>query len=185
MFARTPRLTLRPAWPEDAPLLATALADERVVRMLARVPHPYTLADAERWAAQPRGGHEPRFVIAAHDAAYRQGEPRLIGGIGISEYEGGLNLGYWLAPDAWGRGYATEAGRAVIDMARHALPIDRLRAWHFADNPASGRVLRKLGFRPTGTIAPRPSLARSESAPSVEYTLDLTEEDRAPLPIAA
>jgi RimJ/RimL family protein N-acetyltransferase len=181
MFARTPRLTLRPAWPEDAPPLAAALADERVVRMLARVPHPYALADAEQWVAQPRGPHEPRFVIAAHDG----GEPRLIGGIGISEYEGGPALGYWLTPDAWGRGYATEAGRAVIDMARHALPIDRLRAWHFADNPASGRVLRKLGFRPTGTIAPRPSRARPEPAPSIEYTLDLVEDDRAPLPIAA
>jgi RimJ/RimL family protein N-acetyltransferase len=185
MFARTPRLTLRPAWPEDAPLLAAALADERVVRMLARVPHPYALADAERWVAQPRGGHEPRFVITAHDAAHGQREPTLIGGIGISDVDGGPALGYWLAPDAWGRGYATEAGRAVVEMARHALPIDRLRAWHFVDNPASGRVLRKLGFRPTGTTAPRPSLARPEPAPSIEYTLDLAEDDRAPLPIAA
>jgi RimJ/RimL family protein N-acetyltransferase len=185
MFARTPRLTLRPAWPEDAPLLAAALADERVVRLLARVPHPYALADAERWVAQQRGGHEPRFVITAHDAADGQREPTLIGGIGISDVDGGPALGYWLAPDAWGRGYATEAGRAVVEMARHALPIDRLRAWHFADNPASGRVLRKLGFRPTGTTAPRPSLARQEPAPSIEYTLDLAEDDRAPLPIAA
>ncbi len=181
MFARTPRLTLRPAWPEDAPALTAAIADERVVRMLTRVPHPYTLADAEGWIAQPRGGHDPRFVIVAHDG----GEPRLIGGIGISDDEGAANLGYWLTPAAWGQGYATEAGRAVVEMARHALPIDRLEAWHFADNPASGRVLRRLGFRPTGRTLAKRSAARPEAAPSIEYTLDLVEDDRAPMPIAA
>ncbi|WP_200940797.1 GNAT family N-acetyltransferase [Sphingomonas sp. Leaf339] len=181
MFARTERLTLRPAWPEDAPALAGAIGDERVVRMLSRVPYPYTTQDADCWVAQPRGPHEPRFVIEAHD----RGAPALIGGIGISEYEGRPELGYWLTPDAWGRGYATEAGRVVIEMARHALPIDRLDAWHFADNPASGRVLRKLGFRPTGTTIVRQSAGRREQAACVEYTLDLAEDDRVPMPIAA
>lgn len=181
MFARTERLTLRPAWPEDAVALARAIGDERVVRMLARVPYPYTLADAEEWAAQPRSAHEPRFVIEAHGAE----KPELIGGIGISDFEGKASLGYWLTPAAWGRGYATEAGRVVIEMARHALPLDRLAAWHFADNPASGRVLRKLGFRPTGTTVVRQSAGRREAAACVEYTLDLAEDDRAPMPIAA
>ena len=53
----------------------------------------------------------------------------------------GHELGYWLTPDAWGRGYATEAGEAVLAMARHALGLQRLDARHFVDNPASGRVL--------------------------------------------
>ena len=180
MFARTRRLTLRPAWPEDAPALAAAIGHEAVVRMLARAPLPYTLADAQTFAAKPRGAEEPVFTIETHEDG-----PRLVGGIGIHAEEDGAQLGYWLAPDVWGRGYATEAGRAVVAMARHALPIRRLSAWHFADNPASGRVLAKLGFRPTGETAARPSRARAGIAPSIAYALDLEEERSAPMPIAA
>jgi len=181
MFARTERLTLRPAWPEDAGALAAAIGQDMVTRMLSRVPHPYGESDAAAWIAQPRGAEEPRFVILAHDGP----QPVLIGGIAISPEMDGPNLGYWLTPDAWGRGYATEAGRAVIAMARHALPLRRLNAWHFVDNPASGKVLRKLGFRPTGETMSRRSAARAAPAPSIGYALDLAEEDRAPLPIAA
>jgi len=185
MFARTERLTLRPAWAEDAAALAAAIGHAEVARMLAQVPYPYTLADAKLWTALPRGADEPRFVIEAHDhPTARGGRPVLVGGIGISDDD---QLGYWLTPSAWGRGYATEAGRAVVEMARHALPITRLRARHFADNPASGRVLRKLGFRPAGTGETH-SAARSIAAADIEYVLDL--DDRCaprhdPMPIAA
>lgn len=181
MFARTERLTLRPAWPEDAGTLAAAIGQDAVARMLSRVPHPYGESDAATWIAQPRGAEEPRFVILAHHGS----EPELVGAIAIAHEADGPNLGYWLTPDAWGRGYATEAGRAVVAMARHALPLRRLNAWHFADNPASGKVLRKLGFRPTGDTMPRRSAARAASAPAVGYALDLADDDRTPLPIAA
>lgn len=181
MFARTKRLTLRPAWPEDAPALARAIGHESVARMLARVPHPYDLADAEAFLALPRGPHDARFLILAH----RIGAPELIGGIGIVTEDGEARLGYWLKPCAWGRGYATEAGSAVIDMARHALPLRRLGAWHFVDNAASGHVLRKLGFRPTGAVTQRASLGRDAPAPSAAYELDLTAGGDVAMPIAA
>jgi RimJ/RimL family protein N-acetyltransferase len=181
MFARTNRLTLRPAWPEDAPALAQAIGHEAVTRMLMRVPFPYDIADAEAFCTLPRGAHEPQFLIESHDGA----APALIGGIAIDDQGGGdMLLGYWLTPSAWGRGYATEAGRAVVDMARHALPLRRLSAWHFADNPASGAVLRKLGFRATGQTVMRESLARGEAAPAVSYDLDLVDRCE-PMPIAA
>jgi len=181
MFARTKRLTLRPAWPEDAAALAQAIGHDAVTRMLLRVPHPYSLADAEAFCAAPRARDEARFVIIAHD----RDAPALIGGIAISDHEGTPNLGYWLTPSAWGRGYATEAGRAVVDMARHALPLQRLDAWHFLDNPASGAVLRKLGFRATGRTTMRRSPARTEAAPTLAYELDLADRGEAPMPIAA
>jgi RimJ/RimL family protein N-acetyltransferase len=179
MFARTPRLTLRPAWPEDAPALAAAIGHQQVARTLGGVPFPYLLTDAQAWVAEPRSAHEPRFLIFAHDA----GTPRLIGSIAIAPTEALATLGYWLTPDAWGRGYATEAGRAVVDMARHALPIERLGAWHFADNPASGRVLRKLGFEATGTTTAKDAAGRIGSSPCTEYELDLSVQ--AAMPIAA
>jgi RimJ/RimL family protein N-acetyltransferase len=148
--------------------------------MLARAPLPYTLADAESFTARPRGAEEPVFVIVAHD----RGVPALVGGIGIHVDEG-AELGYWITPEAWGRGYATEAGRAVIAMARHALPIRWIKAWQFADNPASARVLAKLGFRPTGQVIPRASAARAEPAPCVAHAIDLQEDRTMPMPIAA
>ncbi|HEU0067121.1 MAG TPA: GNAT family N-acetyltransferase [Sphingomonas sp.] len=181
MFARTKRLTLRPPWPEDAADLACAIAHEAVAHMLARVPYPYTVDDARAFTTLPRGGHDTRFLILAHDDA----TPRLIGGIGIQQHDGEHQLGYWLTPASWGRGYATEAAQAVVAMARDALPIAALHAWHFADNPASGRVLRKLGFRPTGVTTERPSLARETWAPSVAYALDLDAERCAAIPLAA
>ncbi|QXT35359.1 GNAT family N-acetyltransferase [Sphingomonas sanguinis] len=182
MFARTPRLLLRPAWPEDAAALTKAIGHEAVARMAARVPHPYTHDDAERWLAQPCGPTEPRFLMTALD---RGGAPELIGGIAIIAGDTGHELGYWLTPDAWGRGYATEAGRAVVAMARHALPITRLNAWHFVDNPASGHVLTKLGFRPTGQRMARASAGRATLSPSIHYALDLEEERNPAMPLAA
>ena len=61
--------------------------------------------------------------------------------------------------DHWGQGYATEAGRAVVAIADESLRLPHLRASHALDNPASGRVLAKLGFAPDG-VAKLHSLAR-------------------------
>ena len=63
MFARTPRLLLRPGFPEDAPALAGAIADEAIVRHLSVVPWPYTLRDAEAFLASPRDPVLPSFLI--------------------------------------------------------------------------------------------------------------------------
>jgi RimJ/RimL family protein N-acetyltransferase len=79
--------------------------------------------------------------------------------------DGAVELGYWIARPYWGLGYATEAARAVLDIARHSLRLNRLVAGHFVDNPASGRVLEKIGFRPTGEIVQRHSAGRGSAAP--------------------
>lgn len=171
MFALTPRLTLRPGWLEDAPALAQAIGHEAVIRRLARAPWPYAQGDAETFLSLPRGATEPRFVIIE-----RSGGHRMIGGIGLHRADNGDHeLGYWLTPDAWGRGYATEAGRALLDIARHALPITRVAAYHHADNPASGHVLRKLGFVETGRST-RYALARGGMVESVDFAIDLDAE---------
>jgi RimJ/RimL family protein N-acetyltransferase len=172
MFARTKRLTLRPGWPEDAPAVVRAIGHEEVVRMLAKVPWPYALADAEAFLSRRRPASEAFFLILSHESDY----PRVVGGIGLAPDENGHELGYWLTPDAWGRGYATEAGRAVVAMARHALGPKRLHSGHFVDNPASGRVLQKLGFRPTGAVKGRYSASRGGIAPCRLFELDLVED---------
>ena len=180
MFARTKRLTLRPAWPEDAPALAGAIGHEAVVMRLSRVPWPYTLDHARDFLGRPRAIDEPFFLILAHEEA----TPHLVGGIGLDAATGAHELGYWLTPSAWGRGYATEAGRAVVAMVRDALPIGRLWSRYHVDNPASGRVLGKLGFRSSGVIETVPSLAQRRLVDTALVELDPAGA-RSPIPIAA
>ncbi|MHA6722363.1 GNAT family N-acetyltransferase [Sphingomonas sp. RS2018] len=169
MFARTPRLTLRPGWIEDAPALTAAIAHDCVVAKLARVPWPYAIDDARDYLTRPPARGEASSLILAHDLGER---PVLVGSIGIHlTPENGAEIGYWLTPAAWGRGYATEAGRAVLHAARHTFGHRRLTAYHHLDNPASGAVLRKLGFRNTGRIEPRFSRGRGTSVPSATYEL--------------
>ncbi|RZF64497.1 N-acetyltransferase [Sphingomonas populi] len=165
-------MTLRPGWPEDAPALTQAVAHESVAMNLARVPWPYADGDAAEWLAIPRGATDVTLLILAHDTP----APRLIGAIALDRESGGApELGYWLTPGAWGRGYATEAGHAVLHMARHALGLKRLHSRYFVDNPASGRVLGKLGFRETGHGATF-SRARGRDVPSVMLACDLEDE---------
>ncbi len=169
MFARTQRLLLRPGFPEDAPALAAAMGDEQVVRNLARVPWPYGLVDAQSFLAGPADLFLPSCLITERTAS----APLLVGGCGLHRRESGaVELGYWIARPHWGRGIATEAARAVIEIAR-AVRLPALEAGHFLDNPASGRVLEKLGFSPTGIIAPRFCMGRGEELPARLYRLKL------------
>lgn len=174
MFARTRRLLLRPGFPEDAPALAAAIADKAIVRNLATAPWPYALRDAEAFLAAPRDPVLPSFLITERtDKA-----PRLVGACGLGRRaSGAVELGYWIAREHWGRGIATEACAALIEIAR-ALRLPALEGWHFVDNPASGRVLEKLGFEPTGIIAPRLSCARAGEAPSKLFRLRLFNRRR-------
>ena len=183
MFVRTKRLTLRPGWPEDAAEVARAIAHEDVAMKLSRVPWPYTEADALAWLTMERARDDVLCVIVAHE----QCVPRLIGMIGVHPDEAGAHeLGYWLTPDAWGRGYATEAGIAMLDIARRALGLKRIVAGHFLDNPASGNVLRKLGFRPTGIIEKQFSRARGAEVDCAKLACDLdAKEPDPPMQIAA
>ncbi|HEY9091306.1 GNAT family N-acetyltransferase [Parasphingorhabdus sp.] len=172
MFARTPRLLLRPGWPEDTDALYHAINDEAIVRNLASVPWPYSRQDAEEFLSQSGDIKTPRWLI------YRRtvGTPCLIGTCGLDwTPDDSVELGYWIGRDHWGLGYATEAGRAVLETAK-ALGHREIIASHFIDNPASGNVLTKLGFRRTGRTSYRFSKARGASVPAVEHQLFLEKD---------
>jgi RimJ/RimL family protein N-acetyltransferase len=181
MFARTKRLLLRPGFPEDAPALAAAIADEKIVRNLSTAPWPYALRDAEAFLAAPRDPVLPSFLIVERTG----GAPRLVGACGLGRRpSGSVELGYWIARAHWGRGIATEAGEALLEIAR-MLGLPRLEASHFIDNPASARVLEKLGFLPVGITAPRLSCARGSESPARLLWRDLEEGRMAAAAIAA
>ncbi|HKT77940.1 MAG TPA: GNAT family N-acetyltransferase [Sphingobium sp.] len=156
MFARTPRLLLRPGWMEDAPALAEAIGDPAILRNLTRVPAPYSIDDARAFLSLPQDPCLPNLLAFTRT----RGAPKLVGGCGVTTgQDGAPELGYWIARPYWGLGFATEAARAVLSMAR-AAGVREIRAAHFADNSASGNVLRKLGFRFTGQVEQRYSPAR-------------------------
>jgi RimJ/RimL family protein N-acetyltransferase len=167
MFARTPRLFLRPGWAEDAPALAALLNDSDVSFNLTQVPHPYTLANAMTFLKAEKNPHECFQLIfrrAGHDT-------ELIGGIGLKQHEFGVELGYWLARPFWGQGYATEAGQAVLDIARYTFGLQRVVALHGLNNSSSGHVLRKLGFRATGHLRTIHSIALGQDLPCAVHEL--------------
>jgi RimJ/RimL family protein N-acetyltransferase len=171
MFTRTARLLLRPGWAEDAHALTAAIGEERIVRNLATAPWPYSLRDAEAFLTRPRDPLLPSLLIFARTDA----DPLLVGGCGLGRKPSGtVELGYWIARPFWGRGYATEAATAVIEIAR-TLRLPRLQGSFFVDNPASGRVLEKLGFEPTGITAPMLSRGRGAEARAKILTLELEE----------
>jgi RimJ/RimL family protein N-acetyltransferase len=183
MFARTERLLLRPGFAEDARDLARAIGEEAIVRNLARAPWPYGEEDARAFLTADRDPLHPALLMVMRTA----GRPQIVGGVGYGPRGNPdeLELGYWVARPYWGLGLATEAGRAVLAMAR-ASGVRRLHAGHFVDNPASGAVLRKLGFRPTGSTAPLFSKARGHEADCALFECDLdadaaTDTDRMPV----
>lgn len=159
MFVRTDRLLLRPGWIEDTPALARAVSDEAVACNTARIPWPYGLADAEAFLTMQKDSHAADCLVFARTS----GVPRLVGGVAVTPDDHGYELGYWIARPYWGLGFATEAASALLRAARESLKITRIHSGHFVDNPASGRVLRKLGFRPTGKMIRRHSVARGRA----------------------
>ncbi len=172
MFARTERLLLRPSWPEDAGPLYRAIADEGIVRNLAKAPWPYSFEDALRFVGSEQAELFPTFILYLRT----EGAPVIVGACGLSERDDATEMGYWIARSHWGRGYASEAGRAVVEIAK-TVGHKKLVASHFIDNPASGAVLRKLGFRQTGRREERFSAGRGYAATTVQYEQDLTGGD--------
>ena len=131
----TARLTLRPVMASDEAAVVAYLNDIGVSGWLARVPLPYTAADFHEFADQVA---YPGETFTIEDAT---------GFVGI--VGAGFELGYWLAPHAHGKGYATEAARAVLDM-QFSHDESTVTAGYFEGNHASAGVLSKLGFVETG-----------------------------------
>ncbi len=160
----TERLTLRAPRHEDVKAIALLVNDRRIAENTARIPHPYGVDDAREFIrAVNRGDGEVAFVITLADT--------LIGGCGIDPREGGPEIGYWLGVPYWGRGYATETVRAVIDYAFGELEYDTLVAGARVSNPASRRVLEKCGFQWAGVRLSR-IRAINSAAPIDRFRID-------------
>jgi len=139
---RSQRLSYRPLRAADASRIAALAGEWEIARMTSRIPHPYSLVDADLWIASIGDGEFVRGV--EHDGD-------LIGAVGyIESEEGQAEIGYWIGKPWWGHGFATEAARTLVAYCFGAGGFHRLTCGHFVDNPASARVIAKLGFRRIG-----------------------------------
>jgi RimJ/RimL family protein N-acetyltransferase len=162
----TERLVLRAPCASDAPAVAALINDRRIAENTARIPHPYSLADAQAFFADAnRQDGEFALLITLVDG-------EIVGGCGLSLQGGGdPEIGYWLGLPYWGRGYATEAAHALVDHAFGTLAFERLTGGARVSNPASRRVLEKCGFQWTGVVLTRIK-ALGSSAPIDRFRLD-------------
>jgi RimJ/RimL family protein N-acetyltransferase len=154
----TERCLLRLPELEDAPAISRYCGEYDVAKNTARIPHPYPALAAEMWVLMTRAGWTPQgnqSLTVEHDG-------QVIGGGGVfrrtadAEWE----IGYWIGRPWWGQGFATEIGRALVELGTKTLGARTLIAAHADDNPASGRVLEKLGFTYTGEAGQHFSMAR-------------------------
>lgn len=162
----TPRLSLRFPEASDLPAIVAGLGDLRVARMLARVPHPYRKADAEAFLEAAA----EQNAAGTHLHLFIEEGGRIVGGIGLHGLPVPEDFGYWLAPEAWGRGIATEAADALLGYAFEKLDVVRVPSGVFIDNPASLRVQDKLGFTRTG-ISRKFSVARGADIDHIDTVL--------------
>lgn len=168
MFMRTKRLFLRPIFPEDWRAVYRGIADERIVRNLARAPWPYGEEDARQFCQRASDSPGP-LAITLPDI---EGAP-LVGLIGIEPTDdASAELGYWIGREWQACGIATEAVLGVLEIAA-MLGMARIEAGHYLDNPASGRVLAKAGFVPTGELRATECLARGAKIMAKRFVRDL------------
>ncbi len=145
MKLETKRLILKPPNEEDADAIAAVATDWRVAEMTL-VPHPYVASDALAWVARARESWQTHgfggfAVFTRHDWAF-------VGASGLrsKDLPGHASCGYWFSPAVWGKGYATEAVREVLRFGFEDLKLERIEANHLLINPASGRVMEKVGM---------------------------------------
>lgn len=148
----TASLVLRPFAPSDAPAVRQLAGAPEVARTTLNVPHPYPAGVAEDWI-----GRHPEYFATRQAVVYavtQRAGGALCGSIslGLARQHDRAEMGYWFGVDFWGRGYATEAARALCDFGFRQLGLNRIYAQHFAANPASGRVMQKIGMAYEGTL---------------------------------
>ena len=169
----TPRLVLRPFSQDDVQSVVAIQSNWKVTRNLRLATWPPTEESISAWLA----GHEGEWRDGTAHRFALQLEGRVIGCCDLDGIDDGLGfLGYWLGQPHWGKGLATEAGRAVVDLARTTLGLTTLETGHVDDNPASGGVLRKLGFREVGRTKLW-SKPREEEITQVQYRAKLAGND--------
>jgi RimJ/RimL family protein N-acetyltransferase len=149
----TARLVLRPFRREDAKRVQALAGDPAVADTTLTIPHPYEDGVAEAWiAGQPAERAQGTGLTLA--VCLKPGGV-VVGAVSLGSFRAEhrrAELGYWVGREYWNNGYCTEAARALVEHGFRALGLNRVHACHFERNPASGRVMAKVGMRREGVL---------------------------------
>ena len=140
---KTDRLILKkPKSKQDILSIVSQIGDWEVVKWLAMVPYPYTYNDCESYLKESNNNELALNIFL---------DNQLIGGVGLHLHNDNYyELGYWLGKDYWGKGYATESSKYLLEYALGKLDSLKIKSGYFIDNLPSGNVLKKLGFKEIG-----------------------------------
>lgn len=157
----TPNLILRRLHASDAKQLQILLQAKEIAANTCSIPYPYPPSAAKVWldeqrAAEAAGDAVVRAVTRKLDHAPESGiaiAPLIgVAGLAMDTQHHNAELGYWIGKPYWGCGYGTEAVARVVKLGFQQHGLHRIHAHHFTRNPASGRVLQKIGMTYEGTL---------------------------------
>lgn len=148
----TDRLMLRLFQESDAPAVARLCNNYNLYKSTLNLPYPYSIEDALRWIAHHLDHFNADRIYEFAVTDNESGE--LYGAIALSNNQNYSNgeLAYWIGEEFWGKGYATEAAKAVVQFAFDVKNYHKVYARYFHSNPASGRVMQKLGMKEEGIL---------------------------------
>jgi ribosomal-protein-alanine N-acetyltransferase len=148
----TERLQLRPYKPADAARVRQMCDDWDIASTTLALPHPYPEGAAEKWISTHADsfgqGKEVTLAITVRPGGTVVGSMAL----SVNKNHNRGELGYMIAKEHWNRGYCTEAARAMMQYGFATMGLNRIQAMHFPRNPASGRVMQKLGMTSEGLL---------------------------------
>ena len=169
----TERLVLRQPVMTDATRMSELLCDQDIVRMTCSLPFPYFPLAAEFWIMQNAAS---RKLGTNYGYAITKDGSEIMGIMDLfANSDGDKEIGYWIGRHYWGNGYITEAAQAILEEGFRSFDVDYIDAGYFYDNPASGRVLEKLGFERKEMGSMLYSVARGERAAGIELRLPRPE----------
>jgi ribosomal-protein-alanine N-acetyltransferase len=148
----TKRLILRPFTLDDAPVVQKLAGHRDIAATTLNIPYPYEDGMAEEWINTHQEKFEQGKVV--NFAVVLRGNGQLVGAMGleINKRHECAELGYWIGKTYWNKGYCTEAAMAVLDYGFNELHMNRIFAYHMKRNPASGRVMQKIGMTHEGCL---------------------------------
>ncbi|KAA3660321.1 MAG: N-acetyltransferase [Calditrichaeota bacterium] len=149
---QTERLLLRPFTMQDAPVVQKLANCKQVTATTLQLPYPYELPHAEEWIQTHETLYKDRQQVVFAITLLDKGN--LVGAIGMrtDKVHENAEIGYWVGVDFWNKGFATEAARAVVEFAFSKMELNRIFAHFMVHNPASGKVMKKLGMQFDGIM---------------------------------
>ena len=149
---QTERLLLRALQPEDEDDVCTLAGDRRIAETTYRIPHPYEPQHFREWLDLQSQLLDKGTGV--NWAVVRRNGRQFIGAVGlnIKPADERTELGYWIGAPYWNQGYGTEAAAAVLRFAFDRLKLNRVEAHHMSRNPASGRIMKRIGMHHEGTL---------------------------------